>query len=94
LNGFALKIIDEAATESEGEEGREIGVPRVGLRETGVEEASEEQPSRRKAVSVSNMNATFFRLHRTPPLVSAAAAVVIEMEGKVVYRRIGSRRRE
>jgi hypothetical protein len=56
LNGVALKVVDETSAEAEGEVRGEIDVSGAGLREIGVEEASEVGPSPREAVLIGDMD--------------------------------------
>jgi hypothetical protein len=47
LNGIAIKVINEAATEAEGKVGREIDVSGASFGEIGIEEMSKIGPPRR-----------------------------------------------
>jgi len=56
LNGVAVKVIDEAVAEAEGEVGGEIGVPGAGLGKISVEEAVEIGPSPRQTLLVGDVD--------------------------------------
>jgi hypothetical protein len=89
VNGFPIKIIDEALAETEREVGREIDVSGASFGEISVEEALEVGPPPCQTLPVGDMNATRRRRCRVP-IGFTFGVVGVETKGKFNRLLLGS----